>query len=503
MLAKKNQPIYTWRLNFQDGFKSNIDTDGNLTELLQKNIFMCGKMYRITKAKTQWLGGDVDEVVMEMLTGKAVMPLDNVAPTQTWTVDGVSYEVTYAGSRTASDGSIEVNMIVNGQNLGWMKQGATAVLANGVRAGVFKTKSDESEFGIGVKKVLIKDGNIGDDEFEGNLQASPRNRVKGIVDPATGTINLAHIAYRLLANVATQTDIFVGSGEKLSSKMDNPRDAIADIQFDGLTVQENSPTEFNFMYTSTATDGVYTLDFTAKGDTAGVEYHGVAIAANDGNNYTLGNLEGEKLVMTEGTSSTDYNIGLSDRFVVTNSQGFTRIFKYKNFDSTAKSGADKILLEDLATGDVELAYDANGKADLIVGGENCTLYVDTATGHLTGDLDCDGSINGASVDIMNEHGGRLSLSKTANIITARIRTLAGRIESQANDEILPIDFYQDGTGITADFALAQYEEAATGVKKGQSRYGVLGQRNPNGNMSAVYPETQEQAHAVLKELQYD
>ena len=502
LLAKANQPVYTWRLNFQDGFTSNIDANGNLTELLQENIFMCGKMYRITKAQTQWLGGDIDEVVMEMLTGKAVMPFDSVAPSQTLRVDGVDYQVDYAGSRTASDGSIEVNMIVNGQNLGWMRSGATALLANGARAGVFDAGSGYSEFGIGVKKVVVKDGNIGDDEFEGNLQASPRNRVKGVVDPSTGTINLEHIAYRLLSNVATQKAIFVGSGELLSDKMDNPADAIVDIQFDGLTVQENPPTEFNFYYTETANDSAYTLNFTAKGD---LEYQGVAVAGNDGTAFTVGNPEGEKLVITEGTSSTEYNIGTSDRFVVTNSQGATRIFKYKNFDSYdpgPKTGVDEITLEDLAGGEVKLAYDANGQASLSVDGETCTLYVDTATGYLTGDLNCDGKIDGAAVEIVNKHGGRLSFVGNDSVIEARIKTLADRIESMDNDEVLPITFYQNGTGINADFALAQYENPA-GEKKGQSVYGVIGQKNPIGDMSAVYPETQEQAHAVLKELQYD
>ena|GEM_PF-4492873 len=488
--AAHSEPVYTWRLTFADGLTSSVDADGNMVDLIQKNLFMCGKRYRITKATTTWNGGDVDEVNLDLMTGEVIVPLCDIAPTQTFTVDGKSYEVTYAGSRTAADGVIEANVIVNNQNLGWMKPGDAAQLTDGTYAGVFDAESDMAEIGVGVKKVNIKDDNVNDTAFA-DADNDSKDRVKAKVDPNAGTITLNELACQLVPTNAQQQDIFVEKGETLVDKLENRDAAIVDVTFDGLETPFNK-SDINFTYASTATDSSYTFSFTNK---EGITYTNVPFVKNDGTSLE------QQLVMTEATGKTDYKIAVNSKpFVLTGPSGFTHILQYKDVDEQYNAWDPdnrKLTFTDAATGPRAATYDDAGEANIVIGGDTFNVFVDLTTGNLAIKQTGTGEPNGSTAKIIDKYGAEISIPSTsADSITARIFTEASRLDYN-QPETIDIEFEREDAAIDVNLNKHTYEKAS-GDEVGQTRYGVLATEKTNGNLSLQYPELQRKALAALK-----
>jgi len=488
--AAHSEPVYTWRLTFADGLTSSVDADGNMTDLIQKNLFMCGKRYRITKATTTWNGGDVDEVNLGLMTGEVIMPLCDIAPTQTFTFDGKSYEVTYAGSRTAADGVIEANVIVNNQNLGWMKPGDAVQLADGSYAGVFDTESDMAEIGVGVKKVNIKDDNVNDTAFA-EADNDSKDRVKAKVDPNAGTITLNELAYQLMPTNAQQQDIFVKKGETLVDKLENKDAAIVDVTFDGLETPFNK-SDINFTYTSTATDSSYTFSFTNK---EGSTYTNVPLVHNDGNSLKLGDADGN-LIFTESSSETEYHVNIGDT-VILSKDGDTFAFKYTSFQEDTDIGGYDIGITDYSGTVEEIIAVDSATASIKRGDHTFLAYVDMTTGKLAIDLNGDGKVDGSSVDVVDKYGARISVPTTGtDSITARIHTEASRLDYNQPENI-DIEFEREDAAIDVNLNKHTYEKAS-GDEVGQTRYGVLATEKTNGDLSLQYPELQRKALAALK-----
>ncbi|MBW2994522.1 hypothetical protein KY315_03830, partial [Candidatus Woesearchaeota archaeon] len=343
MHAPANTELYTWKSEFTDGFTSRI-SNSRLTDLIQQDINIGGKNYRVTDATTQWLGGDLDEVTIDMLTGKVAIAL-NETESSVLRVDGLDYDVEVVSTYTDTNGNSSARFQVNGEMTSNLFSGDTFTLANGQQIGVYTAGSGWVEFGLGVQSLRIKDTDINDDASEGNVSGSgifgsygnnsqSKAKIKGSVDTANNTLTLDSIAITLMSNAAQ--GVFVDKAHILSEALDKPGAAIIDVAFNGmLRKKEETPgvlvnreySDINFIYTTSGTDSSYTLDFTNKENIA---YTNVPLVSNDGSALK------KELITTEGSSETDHNIATGNRFVVTGSSDFTHILTYDSWDATER-----------------------------------------------------------------------------------------------------------------------------------------------------------------------
>lgn len=513
LYAPSASELYTLDWEFVDGFTSRINANGDLPDLLQEDLNIGGKNYRITKAGTQWLGGDVDEVVLDMITSKVAMPLNKGGNTVV-SLDSVQYDVTVHDIRTDGSGNLVAQFDVNGELTPNLHSGETYTLANGQNIGVLSLQSNSAEFGLGAQSLSITDSNIGDDDFSGtvsgkgirgnfNNNSLAKARIKGSVDATSNTLTLDRLAYMLSANTDSLTDVFVAPSETLSDNIDRPGSNLVEVGFDGLKTKKEDGSgnlvnrvysSMDFTYATTATGSSYTMTFTSK---EGLAYNNVDFIENVGTSATDRVLE-KKLVMTEGTGSNDKNITAGTQFVLSGTNDFTHILRYDSIDTNNR----RISFTDLATGTRDSTYDANtGEANLAVGGVSYKVFVDESTGNIAVDQNGDGKIDGSSVAIVDRYGAKITVpSATQHIVTANVSTSAGRIDGSSVDEVVDLEFCMAGTGmdVTLPAVPRMYQGAVEW--KGQTRYGVKATvAGDFRDVALSYPEIQEEPVAYLLE----
>lgn len=508
--------LYTWKLGLDAGLQSRVNSDGKLVDLIKQDINICGKNYRVIDAETQWMGGDIDSVSFELMTSKAAMPLEWAGAQTTVRVDGVEYAVEFIGTQANTDGSFSAQLMINGEMTSYMSIGDMMRLANGQFVGIYSTGNNKVEFGLGAQKLEIKDGNINDDAYSDSVGGNgvfgshsngrdARVKIRGQVVSADQILVLNQIAYRLLANTVSQTDVYVAEGHSLDEYLDEPGASVLNVDFNGLKTQKDdgqgnlvnrvySSLAFNFA--ATATGSSYTLSFTNK---EGLAYSNVDFIENAGTSAADRVLE-QKLVMTEGTSSTDYSIATGTQFVLSGANDFTHVLQYDSIDIVNR----KLSFTDLATGAREATYDANtGEASIVVGGISYKVFVDAVTGNLAVDQDGDGKIDGSSVAIVDKYGAKFAVADAqSHYVTTNLATSADRIDGKSVDEVVDLEFNMAGSGmdITLPSVPRMYQDIPAQAWKGQSRYGVLCTWNePTGRVDIKYPEVQEEPWTLLKE----
>jgi len=510
--AAPDSVLYTMNWNFQDGFTSSVSADGNLVDLLQEQLNIGGKNYTVTKAKTQWMGGEIDEVQLELMTGKVTATL-NVGDSMILGVDGVDYEVTLINTTNTANG-YSAKWQVNGEITQDLKAGALDALVNGQFIGTADAGNGIATFSMGAQKISIKDTNVNDNDYSGTVSGNgvfgqflentdARARIRASLSDDGTQMTLNEIAYRLLANTQSSKDVFVTPSETLSENIDFPGANLVEVGFDGLRTKKDDGTgnlvnrvysSIEFNYATTANGSSYGMTFTSK---EGNTYNNVNFIENVGTSATDRVLE-NKLIMTEGTSSAEKLISAGTQFVLSGPSDFTHVIKYDSIDTDNR----KLTFTDLATGAREATYDENtGEASLVVGGDSYKVFVDVNTGNLAVDQNGDGVIDGSSVPIVDMYGARITVpTATQNVITANVSTSADKIDGSSVDEVVDLEFDISGTGIILDTPAVPVMYNGSGVQKGQSRYGVLCTKQElTGKMDLKYPEIQEEPVATLSE----
>ncbi|MBW3004355.1 hypothetical protein KY310_00795 [Candidatus Woesearchaeota archaeon] len=505
LYAGHDDVLYTMNWAFQDGFTSSIDSNGNMVELLQQNLNIGGKHYRVTKARTQ-----ADEVQLELMTGKVTATL-NVGDSMTMGVDGVDYDITLIGTTDNGNGTYRAKWQVNGEITQDLRIGDLDILVNGQFIGTADAGNGNATFSIGAHKISITDESVSDDAFSGSVKGNgvlgefwqdsdARARIKATVNGSEITIN--SLAYQLLANSVTDTDIFVPATERLSDHLDNPGANLVEVGFDGLRTKKDDGSgnlvnrvysSMDFTYASTATDSSYTLTFTNKEN---ITYNNVNFIENVGTSATDRVLE-QKLVMTEGTSSDDKTIIAGTQFVLSGTNDFTHILRYDSIDT----GNRRLNFTDLGTGTRSATYDENtGEANLIVGGVTYKAFVDVNTGNIAVDLNGDGTIDGSSVAIVDRYGAKITVpSATQYVVTTHLSTSADKIDGSSVDEVVDLEFCMAGSGMDVTLPMVPRVFQDIGEWKGQSRYGVKTTVKDFRDVSLNYPEIQEEPVATLSE----
>lgn len=505
--SKHSERLYTWKLGFDEGVQSRFNSDGKLVDIIQQDINICGKNYRITDAEVAFLGADVDEVSLDLMTSKAGMPLD-VGYQVNVNVDGVYYDVEVLGTVLNADGSYAAQLRINGQTTADINVGDIFQLANGQFVGIYWTDNDTVEFGLGAQKLTLTDNNINDDDYAGAVSGDgifgyhstgrdAKARIRGSVS-VDQLVTLNQLAYQLFANMQSETDIYVDTGHGLDEFLDQPGASVINVGFNGLKTKrdDGSGNQVNRQYSSIDltysevpdTKSGYMLSFTNKFGTA----INIEIFKNEGNGIE------QTLVAKEAASETDYNISTADKFVVTR-DGITHVLQYEAWDNT--QGAETLTFSYPAGGTQGCSYDpATGAANLVVGGNTFAIKVDTATGNIAIDQNGDGSFDGADVPIMDKYGASITLESVSNqLARAYIRTAADKIDGMSVDEVIALDFDIAGKGMGLLWSSPRWYDTVPGALKAQSRYGVSLDKSVSGDLSMAYPEVQEEPWALLVE----
>jgi len=510
-----NSEIYTWKADFIDGLTSRINTSNNkLTDLIQQDINIGGKNYRITYAETQWLGGNVDEVSIDMLTAKVAMQL-NTNESTIIILDSFNYDVEVLSTYTDANGNSSARFSVNGEFTPNLFAGDTFTLANGESFGVYDAGNGWVEFCLGAQSLRIKDGDINDDVFEGTVSGSgtlgsygnnsqSKARILGSVDTSNNTLTLDSLELTLMSD-STQ-DVYVGKNESLSDAVEKPGAVLIDADFNGLadTKQDNGvavPREYSTLDFNQVTHIVMNvgiigstqrLSFT---NNAGDAYTDIPMVFNNGTEMSLGSEDGN-LRMTEVSSNTDYQVDLEDILVLTKDQD-TFVFKYDKFNDNGTNYS--IELRDYEDNTNEYTVDSNGIVNINKGGHTFVAYVDTNTGKMAVDLNGDGVINGSSVNIVDKYGAELSLYKQdADTVNAVLSTDKSRLDSGLEENIT-LAFEKDDKYLNTTVDSPTLYDTAAGDKKGQTRYGVKVIDYANDDVRLIYPEIQEEPKVSLRE----
>jgi hypothetical protein len=508
--APHDEQLYTMKWKFQDGFTSDVDAEGNLVDLLQKDLNIGGKHFRVTKAKTHWMGGDVDEVQLDLMTGGVTASL-GVGDSTIVGLEGIQYEVKLIGTYDNGDGTYSAKWQVNGEITQDLTVGALDALVNGQFIGTADAGNGIATFSMGAQKISIKDTNVNDNDYSGTVSGNgifgsflqnsdARARIRATVNGSEITIN--GLAYQLLANSVTDTDIFVPATECLSDHLDNPGANLFDVRFDGLRTKKDDGTgtlvnrvysSMDFTYATTANGSSYTMTFTNK---EGNTYNNVDFIENVGTSATDRVLE-KKLVMTEGTSSAEKLISAGTQFVLSGPSDFTHVIRYDSIDTDNR----KLTFTDLATGAREATYDENtGEASLVVGGDSYKVFVDVNTGNLAIDQNGDGVIDGSSVAIIDRYGAKITVpTATQHVVTANVSTSADKIDGKSVDEVVDLEFCMAGSGMDVTLPAVPRMHQGVGEWKGQTRYGVKTTVKNYQDVSLNYPEVQEEPVATLSE----
>lgn len=510
-----NSEIYTWKADFIDGLTSRINTSNNkLTDLIQQDINIGGKNYRITYAETQWLGGNIDEVSIDMLTAKAAMQLSTNESTVI-ILDSINYNIDVLSTYTDANGNSSARFSVNGEFTPNLFAGDTFTLASGESFGVYDAGNGWVEFCLGAQSLRIKDGDINDDVFEGTVSGSgtlgsygnnsqAKARIIGSIDTANNTLTLDSLEITLMAD-STQ-DVFVSKNKSLSDAVEKPGAVLIDVDFNGLadTKQDNGiavPRNYSILDFNQVTYVDMTIGITGSAqrlsftNSAGDAYTNIPLVYNNGTEMFLGSKDGN-LIATEASGNTEYNVDLEDILVLTKDQD-TFVFKYDKFND---DGTDySIELRDYEDNTCEYTVDSTGMVNINKGGHTFVAYVDTSTGKMAVDLNGDGQINGASVDIVDQYGAKLSLYKQdANTVNAVLTTDQSRLDSGL-EETITLAFEKDDKYITITPDSPALYDTVSGDKKGQTRYGVQVIEYANDDARLIYPEIQEEPKVSLRE----
>lgn len=239
----------------------------------------------------------------------------------------------------------------------------------------------------------LRDSNITNDANGGMPVSQPDNNISDVTVQVVGSntsenVTLSHISLTWIDGVQ---DIYVPVGGNLTSQEDDNQ-LFLDFDIEFTSVQEDSSME-NILLQSSGNDE-YRLKFTNKaGDLLQVPLYDV-----DTLNLKHGN-ENFALHVAEGDTNwaDTHIINLNEYFVVSDSaENNTYLVRYMSLDSDE----DLIVFEEVGTSsEVQVSYNyidnATAAADLLIGGKNYEVYVQTDSNDtsILVDFDGNGSLN--------------------------------------------------------------------------------------------------------------
>ncbi|TKJ16980.1 hypothetical protein CEE44_00385 [Candidatus Woesearchaeota archaeon B3_Woes] len=154
----RNKNVLNYTLEFTKNAKSSVNSDGDLTELEDRQIEMLGEVFDITGSENN----TASTAELSLMRG-ALKPTLEEGETATYTIDGKEYEVT---ALIIDDTNSKVKFKINGEVTDSMVKGDVYQLSDGINIGAREILPNEAgdvtqdmvEFYLGAKKIVMKGG---------------------------------------------------------------------------------------------------------------------------------------------------------------------------------------------------------------------------------------------------------------------------------------------------------------------------------------------------------
>jgi hypothetical protein len=227
------QEIAKYVLDFGTDLKSDIDTDGDLSDIEDKSITFLGKTYTITSASN---GSGTGGTEMTLMSGALTGTVSEGTPL---TVDGYTVSVVVSSSTAAQ---FTITSASGTETTDKLAKGDIEKLANGNYLAVtdityegYAEGDQSATFYIGADKIEWKNGQ----SMTVNGETISDAAVTITDTESGGDISISEISI----NMTAEDDLYVPAGKKLSeaTDLDEPQVLVSqnwDIQYAGLEATE-------------------------------------------------------------------------------------------------------------------------------------------------------------------------------------------------------------------------------------------------------------------------
>jgi len=509
-------PAYTYKLSFSNALESDYDTSAptkHLEDIEMKTIKILGKDYTITKAITD----GTKSVELTLMSG-AVESTQNEYTTQTYTVNGKTYEVEVVSiGQSASTGGLVANLNINGEALRDLQVNDVKTLSDGTTIGIkYLLENEGSEaqgadqvtFYIGADKIVLSDSDVENADFGGTEYKVGESdvdntdvKITGDIDSGVAKISSIEVKY------TPDDDLYIPVDGKLSDKLEDANALFTktfDYQFTGLSTEN---TETIKIYKSN--DDEYKLKYTAKdGETFDGELFVYNDSDTDGEETTdvyLGYISGGTYYPFH-IDETD-NIGDEELFVVT-AGDYSHIFQFKDLDT----GDEIIKLKDLNSGEtMEISYDVANTPDatLYFHGYAIGINVNTGAGTITVDMNNSGTIgDNTDVHILTGYGATIDFDGfgAAADDSDVVKIITEEHEDGATTDTVALAFTRNNVShyVDVDYSsgldLGPYTIGDSNKEEGYTTYGLHllnDYTNDQNTITIDYPDNQVFANVYV------
>jgi len=287
-----------------------------------------------------------------------------------------------------------------------------------------------------------------------------------------GSLSIASIEYRLLADPRVGTDVYVPSRYGVRDFLRYPQGMLVnefDILYGGMVGGPGvgaipQRVSSNIVQFQPARTG-YNLRFTNQ---RGQLY---SIPLIDANGILTFGKDDRELVFRE---TGGFFIDRGDYLIVTNKNdvtGITNVLRYDQIDL----GQGLIYFEDLAGGQHTGFFDkSTGDGNVGVGGYNYRFTVSLSAPHpLAVDLNMDGTIGSGTANIVILGGGILELGSPGSSTTVKLRTKRRLFDEPTTDEVTTILIFKSNGRLDLDISGLETFRDREGIDKGLTRFGAL------------------------------
>ena len=503
--SSSTSAFFEYDLEFEEGLKSKISSN-SLEDFYSLKLNIFADEYIIVDT-------DIDtsskRIELKLASG-AISDYINEGEKKIYTIGSKKYEVEIV---MVESNTKKVKLKINGQDIGDLEKGEFTEFQPGVSVGIIKVLTTSSaspdivELFLGAKIIELIDEDYTDASFRQGLKINQKSINEGytqIIASVSGDIfSIANIRYRL--KVSTKT--YVGEGEKLSEKLNNPESLLGnwDIRFEGLETVQETPVIIDSVGTTE-----YKLDFTnIDGKSFSVPF------ITDSPSFKLGD-SNQDLIIVEGSSSTQFNIDKDDYFIL--STGVTKtdhtyVLKYDDISTSTQT----LFFTDLSGGSQSIQYTINntdsgvlGDATLSVGSISSKVVIqNSSTNSINIDQNGDGSFGASAVDIITQGGAIIDLGTTNSIsskYSLSVTTDASDLEESTTDESVTFKIAGGGLAIDSDDFTGAIFSTESNQRFAMTNYGTTYQIDNTDSsvpeeLTISYPHQQKFVKAYIEIFQ--
>ena len=296
------QLIARYVMDFSTNLKSDVESDGKLSDIEDKSITFLGKTYTITSANN---GTGVGGTELTLMSGALGGTVSQGTPVTVggYTVDVVVSSTTEAKFTITSASGTEVTDKMNKGEIEKLADGNYIAITDLTYEG-YETGSKSATFYIGADKLEWKNGQ----SMTVNGETISDAKVTITDTESGGDISISEITL----NMTAEDDLYVPAGKKLSeaTDLDEPQVLVSqnwDIQFAGLEAADYEELSLDLL----GSDNRYELEFVNyNGDTVKLPL----VFTNGSGVY--GGENDDKRFVVDPTGHASTNVSKNDYFLL-------------------------------------------------------------------------------------------------------------------------------------------------------------------------------------------